>query len=106
MSVSHEQDKVLRQMLKRWKLDPPPPGLADNIARRATAHRQDYPVGRRLLAVMERAFTDWRYGLRYKAAAVAACALAGIIMGQLPATPAEVDLVALALAEDIWVGAL
>ena len=27
-------------------------------------------------------------------------------LGQLPAAPADIDLVALALAEDIWVGAL
>lgn len=101
----HDEDQALRQVLQRWKLNPPPPGVAHRIARRATDNGQDHPSGRRLMALMGRAFTDWRYGLTYKAAVLATCALAGILVGQLPVAPAEADLVALALAEDIWVGA-
>lgn len=102
----HDKDQALRQVLQRWKLNPPPPHLAHRIARRATDHSQEHPWGRRLMTWMGRAFTDWRYGLAYKAAVLATCALAGILVGQLPVAPAEVDLVALALAEDLWVGAL
>ncbi len=102
----HDDDKALREMLQRWKPASPPPDLAARVTGRATALAQVVPLPRRVLEALEHALTEWRYALGYKAAFLAICGVAGIVVGQLPLTSAEADVVALALAEDIWVGVL
>lgn len=60
--------------LHRWTTPQPATGLADRIARQAMARPQGFVW--RDAAV--RSLTEWRYGLAYKAAALAACLLIGV----------------------------
>ncbi len=102
----NEADEALRQMLRRWKPPPAPSGLAERVVRHAIGHAQEHPPGQKLVIVVARTFTEWRYALAFKAAVLATCVVAGIAVGQLSLTAAETDLLALALAEDTWAGAL
>lgn len=60
--------------LHSWSTPQPATGLADRIARQAMSRSQGFVW--RDAAV--RSLTEWRYGLVYKAAALAACALIGV----------------------------
>ncbi|ESQ79880.1 hypothetical protein [Asticcacaulis sp. YBE204] len=64
--------------LKVWTAPAPSTGLSERIVARATA-RSVRPamldIWREELML---SLTDWRYGLTYKAAALAACALIGV----------------------------
>ncbi|MDC7682462.1 hypothetical protein PQU92_04195 [Asticcacaulis sp. BYS171W] len=65
--------------LKVWTAPSPSAGLSDRIVARAIAKTAIRPS---MLAVWREeltlSLTDWRYGMAYKAAALAACALIGV----------------------------
>lgn len=83
--------------LHRWAAPPPASGLAERIARQAMHTPQGWRFSWRDTAL--RSVTEWRYGLPYKAAALAACLLIGVglsVGGMHEAAQAEAELEELA----------
>ncbi|WP_298325757.1 hypothetical protein [Asticcacaulis sp.] len=60
--------------LQQWKTPQPATGLSDRIAREAMRR----PQGLAWREMAQRSLTEWRYGLVYKAAALAACVVIGV----------------------------
>jgi len=65
----------LEDQLKIWRVPAPADGLAERVARNAMNRPHWYSVWREEAV---RTLTEWRYGLIYKAAAIAACVLIGM----------------------------
>ncbi len=94
----------LEHLLKQWRIEGAPVGLARRIAGEATRRPQRQPWSNRLRRSMERSLTEWRYGLALKAGTLAMCVLAGLAVGHLrsPAPERQPDVVAIAFAQDVW----
>jgi hypothetical protein len=108
-----DPDTPLREQLQAWRLPAPDDVLAERITRRALQAPQRLPPGLRIALALERALTEWRYGLAAKGGALAVCALAGLLVGGLGGVEPgldelarldELDVLALAFASTGWEG--
>lgn len=93
-------DEDLKNRLKIWQIEPPNASLANRIVERAVRHEQITPPGLRLSRILDCAFSDWRYGLTYKAASIVLIAGIGLMLGiasPYPTSSETIDIVDLAL---------
>ncbi len=73
----NNDEKEFLQKLKQWQVDVPPANLADKIVHHATMQAQYQPFAIKVAQAFEVAFTQWNYGLSYKLAGLAICAVVG-----------------------------
>lgn len=84
----------LKSMLAAWTIAPPNDAARDRMIGMALQPRRT-PWHRRVMAEFERCLSDWRYGVVYKSAALAACLVLGLGVGQMLDEPVDVPGVAL-----------
>jgi hypothetical protein len=84
-------DDELAKLLKTWSVPGPRAGLSDRIVAGVMARPSMATVVR---LEVRRSLTEWRYGLGYKVAALAACLLigVGVSMGLHTEKPQQPDL--------------
>lgn len=68
-------DDEFAKFLKAWTVPGPRAGLTDRIMAGVAARPSTATIVR---LEVQRTLTEWRYGLAYKAAALAACLLIGV----------------------------
>ncbi len=72
-------DDELAKLLRTWTVPDPRAGLAERIVAGAVAASGARPSTAEVVRLeVRRTLTEWRYGLAYKAAALAACLLIGV----------------------------
>ena len=73
------QNKInLREL---WPEPPPSADFTHTVISRALAHKQQRPWWLAPALALQESFTNWRYGLAYKCAGLALCALLGLASG-------------------------
>jgi hypothetical protein len=78
-----------------WPIPPLSEAAKARMIARAVAAPQLRPWPQTVITVLERALSEWRYGLAYKLAAAAACVALGLGIG-LNFEPREHDVLGLA----------
>jgi hypothetical protein len=79
-----------------WPVEPLPEATLKRMVARAVAHPQLLPWPQVVAQTVERALSDWRYGLGYKMMAAAACLLLGLGIGLSERTSTDVTGLAFA----------
>ena len=103
----NDEDKKLRELLRAGRFDDVSSGLAEKIIRSATALPQEQPLLLKWRCFLERALSDWQYGLSYKMASFALCAMLGLGIGVYQQSEkyiadeyAALDIIAVAFVEN------
>ncbi|MFH1159186.1 MAG: hypothetical protein V1721_09970 [Pseudomonadota bacterium] len=103
----NDEDKELLELLKAGRFDDVPPELAERIVCSATALPQEQPLRLKWRNFLERALSDWQYGLSCKMASFAVCAMLGLGIGMYQQSEeyiadeyAVLDIVAVAFVEN------
>ena len=84
----------LKALLGAWIIPGPDDAARDRMIGMALQPRRT-PWHRRIIAEFERSLSDWRYGMGYKSAALAACLALGLGVGLMLDEPVDVPGVAL-----------
>ncbi len=71
----------MNDLKDQWPIEPLSEAAKTRIIARATAQPQLMPWPRMLGQAVERALSEWRYGLTYKLAGAAACIALGLGIG-------------------------
>ena len=95
-------ERYLKNQLKHWQVSSPPAGLADSIVRSAVALPQRRPWWLQIQQAVETACVDWRYGLSYKLAALAVCAVIGLAGGMHQSLDSGTDMAMLAFTDSVY----
>lgn len=95
-----EMDEATLRRLLATDMPEPPVWLAARIAANATSQPQK--LG--LLGFLDRAFSEWNYGLQFKGAALAAFAVLGLLSAQMAGgpNPYALDIGTVLMAEPNW----
>lgn len=79
-------DEDLKKILQKWQVEPTDSYAVSQIVLQATKLQQKEPVFTKIQNALVNALSDWQFGLTYKLASFAVCAVIGFGIGvkQIP----------------------